>query len=212
MGIDEAGRGCVLGPMAMGCVVMDTKGWDSLWEIGVKDSKALSPKKRLQLEKEINKIALYSQVTLIPPETIDRYCAKNLLNVLEAEAAARLIEAYSIEKVYIDAPGKGGKKFKLQLLDALNPSISCEIIAENKADVLYPAVSAASILAKVSRDRAISDLKKVWGDFGSGYPGDGKTSRFLKKYYEENHDFPDFVRVSWATIQRITTGFQSEWF
>ncbi|WP_457753524.1 ribonuclease HII, partial [Thermococcus sp.] len=80
---------------------------------------------------------------------------------------------------------------------------SPKIIAEHKADAKYLPVSAASILAKVTRDKAIEKLKKQYGEIGSGYPSDPRTRKFLEEYYKEHGEFPPIVRKSWKTLRKI---------
>ena len=210
IGIDEAGRGCVIGPMAVAIVSIVPAKSDTLKNLGIKDSKLIAPKKRYDFVKIIKGIAFNNEVRLIDPRIIDNYREKNHLNLLEAEVCASLIQRVSSEKdtIYIDAPGKHGTKFSKQIHNILKNKYN--IIAENKADLNYPVVAAASILAKVSRDNAIEQLKKKFGDFGSGYPSDKKTVNFLANFYKKNKTFPDCVRKSWATLNKIVYGEQKE--
>lgn len=209
LGIDEAGRGCVIGPMVLAAVLVTQKSWDSLLKSGVKDSKKLTAKKRESLVEEIRSIALGMDTVIIEPKKIDEYCSKKRLNVLEAEAAVDLIRMRAPNLVYIDAPGRGGFKFKEQMETILNERQIC-IIAENHADDNYPVVAAASIIAKVTRDQAIDDLRNKFGDFGSGYPSDPKTKKFLQKLCQKNEPLPDFIRHSWSTVKRMLLGQQGE--
>ena len=204
--------------MVLGAVLLSSQQQESLKEMGVKDSKRLSPRKRESLAEKIREMSIQVRWEYAWPETIDEYCRKNFLNLLEARIAASLVMAMRPEALYIDAPGKNGRKFKAQMEwackelgekeRALWPG---EIVAENHADANYPVVSAASIIAKVERDREIEKLRQQFGDFGSGYPGDSKTVRFLQEYYREHHGFPSCVRRSWQTIQRIEQR-ESSWF
>lgn len=199
-GIDEAGRGCVIGPMVLAGVQIDSRDSEEFTRIGVTDSKRLTPKKRLQLAEAILKIAQAHFILEIPPQQIDVYCARGRLNVLEAETACLIIRRLTAQKIYVDAPGKGGKKFREQLVTLLDdPAV--EIIAENFADLHYPVTGAASILAKVNRDRAVEMLRREVGDFGSGYPADPKTRRFLRDILRKNT--PCYIRHSWETVQKL---------
>lgn len=209
MGIDEAGRGPVLGPMVLGCVVVDEKDSEKLLSIGVKDSKQLLPKKRCTILRQIQEVALFTKIEIVPPAMIDAYCHKNLLDLLEAEVAARLLRLFPVDVLYIDAPGKNGTKFARRLACAFAATYPCQIIAENKADIHYPVVSAASILAKVRRDEAILELHKTFGNFGTGYPGDKKTRQFLTDFYRKNQCFPSCARQSWSTLQKILSDHQA---
>ena len=210
VGIDEAGRGCVIGPMALAAVAVDSEGWQLLAELGVRDSKLLSPQKREAFIAPIKATAVATSLRLVAPEKIDGYCHKNLLNLLEAETAALLIDEIRPQVVYIDAPGKNGRKFRSQVQQATH--IDCRIIAENHADSNYPVVAAASIIAKVARDKAIAELRARYGDFGSGYPSDSKTRSFLERVYQKQRSFPDFVRQSWSTVKQIREGYQACFF
>ena len=209
LGIDEAGRGCVIGPMVLAAVLVTRRSWDQLLQSGVKDSKKLSPKRRTELAKVIRETVLGSEVEIIPPATIDEYCRRNGLNVLEAETAAKLIQLRDPDLVYIDAPGRGGERFKKQVELCLGERRIC-IIAENYADNNYVAVAAAGILAKVTRDLEIEKLKEKVGDFGSGYPSDPKTQNFLRKICQPNAPLPDYLRTSWLTVRRILEGEQAQ--
>ncbi|WP_372368699.1 ribonuclease HII [Candidatus Uabimicrobium sp. HlEnr_7] len=211
LGIDEAGRGCVIGPMVLAAVMVTQKSWDKLLKCGVKDSKKLTQKKREALVDEIKDIALGTEIIVVPPPKIDEYCLKKRLNVLEAEVAVELIKRRYPDVVYIDAPGRGGHKFKEQLEKLLNERQIC-IVAENHADDNYPVVAAASILAKVKRDDEIEKLRKKFGDFGSGYPSDAKTQKFIQKLCQSKPPLPDYIRHSWSTVKRKLAGEQDELF
>lgn len=193
LGIDEAGRGCVIGPMVLCGVLIREKDILKLKEIGIKDSKLLKPKKREELSKKIKEIAKGIMIKRISPKMIDRYN----LNFLELKNMAKIIEKLRPNILYFDCPvnQKGIEKYCEDLKNLLKKkNIFLQIIGENKADKKYEVVSAASIVAKVERDRIIKNLRKKYGDFGSGYPADKKTIEFLKKYY--HHCLP-IIRKKW---------------
>jgi len=245
LGIDEAGRGCVIGPMVVGGVVVDERGWRALESLGVKDSKKLSPKRREELAPQIGEIASGYELRLVKPARIDEVS----LNLLDIEEIVFLVRKFSPEKVFFDVPTHPGgvvgfvrmvregirkaPKEEGQALEApglssrtppeLSPkslalsstprSLRLEegnsaptLIGENHADERYPVVSAVSILAKVERDRIISELREEYGDFGSGYPSDPKTQRFLREWFEKYRDFPPIVRRKWSTVQGLLPG------
>ncbi|PXF61170.1 MAG: hypothetical protein C4B59_05320 [Candidatus Methanogaster sp.] len=81
--------------------------------------------------------------------------------------------------------------------------IAVKITARHKADATYPIVAAASIIAKVQRDRAVRTLGREVGDFGSGYPSDPKTIRFMREWFREHKSFPEWVRHSWKTTSNV---------
>ena len=220
LGIDEAGRGCVMGPMVVGGVAVDEKGLMELVGLGVKDSKKLSPKRREELAVGIKKIALGYELRRVEPARID----KTSLNLLDIEEIVFLIGKFSPDKVYFDVPthpgGVGRFVEAVQRRLNLRSGVACralgvgdacvaatgadiELVGENHADEKYPVVAAASILAKVERDRIIAKLCNEYGDFGSGYPSDPRTQRFLRDWFSKYHDFPPIVRKKWGTVRRL---------
>lgn len=198
-GIDEAGRGPLIGDMFIALVAVESRYLPALQVAGVKDSKRLSKAKREQLLPIILSLSSLVIVSRIQPDQIDEYN----INVLEMNTILDLVRRarrlVNIEEVYIDAFTDPGKIMeKVRLVDN-----SLKIFAEFKADSKYVVVGAASIVAKVLRDKHIDGLKAVYGDFGSGYPSDGKTIEWLKNYYRLHKDIPPIVRRSWATVERL---------
>lgn len=203
-GVDDAGRGCVIGPLVIAGVLIKEEDLPKLIQLGVRDSKLLSPHRREFLAAEIKKtVAKYSLAKLSPGE-IDEVVLKGRklrkLNWLEAQTMAKVIEALKPDVAYVDASDVLEERFKQDILDCLPFKI--RIVSEHKADRNYPVVSAASIIAKVERDREIADLAKTYGDFGSGYPSDPRTVEFLEDCLRKSCDYPDFVRRSWKTAKR----------
>lgn len=202
-GIDEAGRGPVLGPLVMAAVTLEEQESDRLKELGVKDSKLLTPARREDLFDKIIAMVSGYQITAIPPALIDQYVLSqnhdDNLNWLEAIKAAELINALQPEKAIVDCPSPNTLAYHRFLRQKIiNKRIF--LLCEHKADVRYPAVAAASILAKVTRDREIEKLKKEIGiDFGSGYLTDPKTVAFLEQYWDKF----DFFRKSWSSWQQF---------
>jgi ribonuclease HII len=199
LGIDEAGRGCVIGPMAVGGVVFQQSDVITLKKLGVKDSKQLSLAKRTELANVIMKKAQAEKVILIPPDQINTVS----LNELDLQAILKLINKFQPDQAIFDVPTHPqGVEWFVQAVD-YRLDLTVELIGENKADEKYPVVSAASILAKVKRDQIIEKLKQDYGDFGSGYMSDPKTQQFLKDWYEEKRSFPKIVRTKWASAKRL---------
>ena len=194
-GVDEAGRGCVLGPLAVAGVSVDSSRLAELAALGVKDSKMLSPDQREALYPEIIRVCKAVEVSRIPPKMIDRYASRGKkyrrLNYLETIHMARVI----------DAPDVNPVRFTAELEELL--SCRPRIVAEHKADVNYAVVSAASIVAKVERDSDIAELRELHGDLGSGYPSDPETIAFLESWMKSNSSQPEFARKSWKTWNRI---------
>ncbi len=197
MGIDEAGRGPVLGPLVAAGVVLSKDVCEKIKIIGVKDSKKLSVKKRIMFFDLIEHEAEWYFIDVRWPDEIDRYVQEGGLNELEGEMFGRIISSYNgVADVYVDSPLEP-KKFlsKLKTLVGKDVNINCSF----KADDIYPVVSCASVLAKVVRDGIIDELKCVHGDFGSGYPSDKKTIEYLSS----SKELPFFARRSWKTLKQL---------
>lgn len=178
--------------------MIDEKDEQKLRDIGIKDSKLLTPKQREHLYTQILRIAEDYAVIKISAKEIDELRKIKNLNRIEAERMAEIIRVLNADKAYVDAPQVSTEKFK-QVLLALAKNHT-EIIAENYADKRFPVCSAASIIAKVERDKEIKKLKKQVGiDFGVGYSHDERTIKFLEELLQKYKEFPDFVRKSWIT-------------
>lgn len=203
LGIDEAGRGPVIGPMIVAGVVIDENEARILKNYGVKDSKKLSRKER---EKLINIITEFSEsfiVTKVWPEEID---IMNL-NYITYEKVIQIINAMSIFKPKIITVDRVGREeIVIETIKQLG-SVPNVVF---KADENYIECSAASIVAKVFRDRIIDELKITYGDFGSGYPSDPKTREWIKKIHSEKKEPPNILRRSWKILQRIAPDFYIE--
>ena len=209
-GIDEAGRGPVIGPMVMACVAMEKERLTYLTRIGLRDSKVVSRTKRKYLARRIKDLARIVLVEIVEPREIDRAVEgkdyKNL-NDLEAATVAKLIMRIRdhVKTFYVDSPDIKPLRYMRRILvhlERLGYDTDIELICENNADKKYAIVSAASIVAKVIRDREIEKLSKIYGDIGSGYPSDPKTLRFLREILRAG-TIPSFVRRSWRTVSRL---------
>jgi len=207
-GIDEAGRGPVIGPMVISAVVVDEENVPKLEELGVKDSKRLTPKRRERLFDEIIKLLDDYVILELWPEEIDS--RGGTLNEFEVENFVKVLNSLKVrpDVVYIDAADVKEARFGEDIRKRLN--FEAEIVAEHKADDKFVPVSAASILAKVTRDRAIEKLKEEYGEIGSGYPSDPRTRAFLENYYREHGEFPPIVRRSWKTLRKIEEKLRAE--
>jgi len=201
-GIDEAGRGPVIGPLIIcGAVIEDSKQ-QMLKDMGVKDSKLLTPKKREFLAKELPKHVKYQLIVLSPAEidkNVDSDSGENL-NWLEAMKSVELINMMNPEKAILDSPSPNLKAYKAYVTERLLHK-KVELVVEHKADQNHPIVAAASILAKVARDEEVRKIKEhVKEDFGSGYMADPKTKKFLEKAWSEH---PEIFRHSWAPYKKL---------
>jgi len=202
-GIDEAGRGPVLGPMVICGVCFFADELKLLEDIGVKDSKKLSTKKRSELAEIIkNKCKNYKTIIVSAQEIDARENKRITLNRLEEIKMAEIIEELRPNIIYIDAADVNEVRFGKSIQKLLKYSPN-KIISKHKADDLYPIVSASSIVAKNMRDSIIDELNKNYGDFGSGYPSDTRTIEFLRKWIKEKKKVPSFARKSWETTKKI---------
>ncbi len=201
LGIDEAGRGPVLGPLVMAGALLREEDVPQLKERGVKDSKLLSPEKREALEKEIQKVVVDFTLEIVEPLNIDAAIKSGLnLNWLEGNMAAAIINRLKPDTAIIDCPSPNIQAYKEYLFHRLENK-KIKLVVEHKADLNHLPVSAASILAKVARDREIEKLKqKIGFDFGSGYLTDEKTQVFLKKHF---NDYENVFRKAWVSFKNV---------
>jgi ribonuclease HII len=198
-GIDDAGRGPMLGPLVIAGISLEKKNIKKLSALGVKDSKKLTPKTREHLYKKIIKIVDNYYIAKISPRSIDASVKKHCLNGLEAKYMAKVVSKLNPDVSYVDSCDVNPTRFGKEIS---NLSDNHKIKSYHRADSRFVVVSAASILAKVTRDRAIMKLRKDH-NLGSGYPSDSVTVKFVTKFYKKNHQMPSFVRKSWKPVQRI---------
>jgi ribonuclease HII len=198
-GVDEAGRGSVLGPLVIAGISIRHDKIKQLSEIGVKDSKLLSPRSREKLYKKIISLVDDYQIAKISPSIIDKSVSKNQLNELEAKYMAKVIEKLRPSSAYVDSCDVNAVRFGKQVSKLAKIK---KVYSSHHADRRFPVVSAASIIAKVNRDKAIAKLRMNY-DVGSGYPSDSKTMEFISNYVEFHGSLPNFVRESWKPVKRI---------
>ncbi len=194
-GVDEAGKGSVLGPMVVAAVGIPSE--DVFSDLEVQDSKLLSPKMRERLYAIIRKRFRVATVRIDAHE-IDEIRTGITMNVCVARAHAQVIDRLSPSVAYVDACDVNAFRYADMVKSFLDQS--CEIVSEHHADQTFRVVSAASIVAKVTRDRAIRTLAKKYGNIGSGYPSDPVTIAFLSEYFDEHKCPPPIARKSWKTV------------
>jgi ribonuclease HII len=205
-GIDEAGKGPVLGPMCVAGVLLNEKKLDALTQLGVKDSKQLTAKRREILSVEIKKLADKYFVLEVSPFQIDGLRKIMTMNEIMVVSYAKVLEELKPDHAFVDAADVIADRFGENIKKKYTKAI--EITSEHNADVKYPIVSAASILAKVERDALVKELEKNAGiEIGSGYPADPKTITFLENWIQEYGSLPDFARSSWETSKKLVEKF-----
>ena len=207
IGIDDAGRGPLIGPMVLAGVLLSTEQEQFLKKKGVADSKTLSHPRRIALAAIIKETVIASAAQLSQPEEIDHAVLGGAnLNTLEAQKAAHIINTLNTKKepikVIIDCPSTNLSAWRATVLKYVDHAENLTLICEHKADANHPSVSAASILAKVVREEEVAKLKETYGNFGSGYPSDPTTKAFLKSQGALLKDTGIF-RKSWETWRTL---------
>jgi len=211
-GIDEAGRGPVIGPMVVAGVWIPGAAEEELLALNVKDSKKHSPKRREELSAAIAE-QFYYRLQVVAAEDIDSLRGAMTLNELEAHVFARIGSEKRAGTYYLDSASTSeawfGERFQAGLpYDAV-------VVSRHEADDTYPVVSAASIMAKVERDRQVDMIAgelepRLDLPLGSGYPSDSRTRQFLKTWMQEYGDVPPYTRRSWKTVQKLKGELQQD--
>ncbi|WP_456329504.1 ribonuclease HII [Archaeoglobus sp.] len=194
-GIDEAGKGCVIGPLVVAGVACSEE--EKLRKLGVKDSKKLSQNRREELAEKIRGMCK-TEVLKIFPEKLDEKMAVKTINEVLKDCYAEIIFRLKPEIAYVDSPDVIPERLSAEL----EKMTGVKVLAEHKADEKYPLVAAASIIAKVERENEIEKLKKQFGDFGSGYASDPKTREVLKNWIASGK-IPSCVRMRWKTVSNL---------
>ncbi len=193
-GIDEAGKGCVIGPLVVAAVC----DGDAVAKLGVKDSKKLSHAKRLELAEKIERVARV-EVIKLPADELDRLMSFKTINEILRDCYAELIKRLKPSVAYVDSPDV----LPHRLAAELKAMTGVEVVAEHSAEDKYPVVAAASIIAKVEREREIEKLRNAFGDFGSGYASDPRTREYLKRVIASG-SLPPIVRRKWKTVSKLS--------
>jgi len=207
LGIDDAGRGPLIGPMILAGVLLTKEQEKIMKENDIRDSKTVAQTSRLVMEKIIKENSIAHKIVQASPELIDGSLTSGTnLNELEAKMAAKIVNSINKNltekiKVIIDCPSVNVVSWKDSLFRYLEKTENLEISCEHKADANHLSAAAGSILAKVTREEEVSKLKKEFGDFGSGYPSDPKTKKFL---VEKGNEFSDsgIFRKTWTTWKK----------
>jgi len=213
LGIDDAGRGPVVGPMVLAGCLVDEKAEKEFRKLGVKDSKDLTQKRREFLEQKIKDLADSFEVVLATPDKIDFSLESGVnLNELEANMTAKIINKLNNSKakikIIVDCPSVSILKWTDLLKTKIKNLSNLEVVCEHKADQNHISVSAASILAKCVREREISKLRKIYGhEIGTGYPSDPLTCSFLEKNAIKFKDKGIF-RKSWSSWKKACSNLK----
>ncbi len=210
-GVDEAGRGPVIGPMVFAAVVIERKHESRLKKLGVTDSKLLDPETRIKLSHKIRKLAVEHALLSLSAADITEWMKSASLNEIEAIKTAELLDSLNItpDVCYVDCPDTIPARYCMNISNLCKKPV--RIVAEHKADLNYCITGAASILAKVARDAAIAELAKEHGELGTGYPSDPVTQRWLDGHWKKNRSFPDIVRKKWSTVDRRAQLRLTDW-
>ena len=204
LGIDEAGRGPVIGSMFIGGFLVEEEKLEELENLGVKDSKKLSDKKRESIRDKLESVGDVFLEEITASE-IDDLREVMSLNEIELKGFADLVDRAEPDEVIMDPPEPDGNRFIGKVKDLLDSDgEKIDFTAEHGADDTFPVVSAASIVAKSARESHVEKLQQKYGyDFKSGYPHDEPTIEFLEKFIEEKDRLPEETRLSWSTAERI---------
>ncbi len=194
-GVDEAGKGCVIGPLVVAGVCVEDV--EELKRIGVKDSKKLKHSRRIELAEKIRRIADV-EVIAVEAEKLDDLMRHRTINEVLKFCFAEIISSLKPDVAYVDSPDVIPERLSRELEEMTG----CRVVAEHKADEKYEVVSAASIVAKVERERAVEKLKEIAGDFGSGYASDPVTRDFLRELIKDGK-IPSYVRRRWKTVSNL---------
>jgi ribonuclease HII len=207
-GVDDAGRGPIIGPLVIAGVLIPEEQQQELKAFGVRDSKLLTPELRSKLDPKIRTSALKVSLVEAEPKEIDEFVLHGgrlrKLNFLEAQMMANVLAELAPAEAYVDASDVNEARYATDIRELLPERLKAmKIVSEHHADRTFPVVSAASIVAKVRRDARVGELHNQYGDFGSGYITDPKTMSFLRTWRRTHSEYPPIVRMSWKTIKEL---------
>lgn len=202
-GVDEAGRGSMIGPLVVCGISVEESKLDSLKKLGVKDSKKLDPQQRERLFPKILEISDFTLVIKVDCQTIDKNVMQKRLNILEAKTMATIIKNMNVDIVYVDSCDVNPIRFYDNIVSNI-PGKKPTIYSLHKAENINIVVAAASIIAKVLRDEEIRKINEKYNNaVGSGYPSDKKSIDFVTNLVGNSKDIPNFIRKSWKPVKII---------
>lgn len=198
-GVDEAGRGSIIGPLVVAGISIRESKIAQLSEMGVRDSKVLTPKARARLFGQIMKIVDSVCIRKVDPAEVDSSVSLRGLNRLEARVMASVINKIGADEVYVDCCDVNTERYRDHISQHLN--CSPKVHSMHHADAINVVVSAASIIAKITRDQEIQHIRNRYKSIGSGYPSDEQTMRFIRRWVTKNGNAPEFARKSWKPLK-----------
>jgi ribonuclease HII len=200
-GVDEAGRGSIVGPLVVAGIGIRESKIALLYKMGIKDSKALNLKARARLFGEIMKVVDSVCIHKIDPAEVDGSVSLRGLNRLEAKVMASVINTIGADEVYVDCCDVNPQRYR----EYMECHLTCKpkLHSMHHADAINMVVSAASIIAKITRDEEIQHIRSKYGSIGSGYPSDERTMRFIRDWVAKNGSAPEFTRKSWKPLRLI---------
>ena len=203
-GVDEAGRGSIIGPLIVAGISFRKARLSQLRKIGVKDSKALTPKSRAALFSQLKEMADSLCIYKIDCSVIDDNVYSKRLNKLEAQIMAHIINNLHADKVYVDSCDVNPNRYRDYIRSCV-PTLKLKLYSMHHADSTNVVVSAASIIAKIIRDQEVEKIRKTYCNIGSGYPCDNKTMGFIRGWVSKYNSPPSFARRSWRPLKHILT-------
>jgi ribonuclease HII len=205
-GVDEAGRGPVMGPMVVAGLMLESES--QLEGLNVRDSKKCTPKRREMLASQLYNIAT-TEIMIVPASDIDIMRENLTMNQIETKLFASIIEKLKPEIAYVDSADVNEERFGWDIQNELD--FELKIISKHGADEIYPIVSAASIIAKTTRDDEVRKIAiEIGEDIGSGYPSDAQTIQFMERWIAKHGKPPPNTRLSWKTAQRLMSRAKSK--
>jgi ribonuclease HII len=201
-GVDEAGRGSIIGPMVVAGVSFRQTGISELRKLGVRDSKALTPRSRSSLFTQLKEMADSLCICKIDCNVIDDNVCYKRLNKLEAQMMADVIKNLHADRVYVDSCDVNPVRFESYIRSYL-PALKPKLHSMHHADSINIVVSAASIVAKITRDKEIEKIRKTHCNIGSCYPCDNKTMGFIREWVSKYKSAPSFARKSWRPLKQM---------
>ena len=204
-GVDEAGRGPMIGPLVVAGVLIHEDELSKLEASGVRDSKTLTSKRRGMFAERIASLVDKTEIRIVTAAEIDSFRGRGTsLNEIEVQQFVAVLSELRPKTAYLDAADVKAERFGDTIGDRSGlAALGCRIISEHKADSKFPIVSAASIVAKEERERIVASMHIEYGDFGSGYPSDPKSIDFIRNLVDTGEKLPPIVRRSWESVRRL---------